>query len=281
MSKTPRAHYEGDPTLLRVMVRPQWILALVLALAVAAGFAWLGQWQLSHAITVESNDAPDSEIPRPITEVTAAGESVKDTAAGMVLTVSGAFVPGDFGVVEQRSNHGHDDGAWVVGHLATDSGQLAVAVGWAPDVAAAEQARAMIAADPALAAADFNGAGRYMPSDGAVAPRPNEDPWRVGSMSTAQQVNLWEPFDGAAYAGYLVLHPGSAFDVATLGELGLTAIESVPPLPAETISWLNLFYAVEWVVFAGFAVYFWYRLTRDAWEKEHELKLLNSASRSL
>ena len=49
---------------------------------------------------------------------------------------------------------------------------------------------------------------------------------------------------------------------------------AVPPLPVGAINWLNLFYAVEWVVFAGFAIFFWYRLVRDDWEKIHELKLL-------
>lgn len=36
------------------------------------------------------------------------------------------------------------------------------------------------------------------------------------------------------------------------------------------MNWLNLFYAAEWAVFAGFAFYFWYRLAKDAWEKEVE-----------
>ena len=51
-------------------------------------------------------------------------------------------------------------------------------------------------------------------------------------------------------------------------------IDSVPPLPVGAINWHNLFYAVEWVVFAGFAIFFWYRLVRDDWEKIHDLKLL-------
>ena len=36
------------------------------------------------------------------------------------------------------------------------------------------------------------------------------------------------------------------------------------------MNWLNIFYAVEWAIFAGFAFYLWYRLARDAWEKEVE-----------
>jgi surfeit locus 1 family protein len=35
-------------------------------------------------------------------------------------------------------------------------------------------------------------------------------------------------------------------------------------------NWLNVFYAIEWVVFAGFAVFLWFRLVRDAFEREHE-----------
>jgi hypothetical protein len=31
---------------------------------------------------------------------------------------------------------------------------------------------------------------------------------------------------------------------------------------------LNIFYAIEWVLFAGFAVFLWYRLVKDAWEAE-------------
>ena len=36
------------------------------------------------------------------------------------------------------------------------------------------------------------------------------------------------------------------------------------------MNWLNIFYAAEWAVFAGFAFYLWYRLAKDAWEKEVE-----------
>jgi surfeit locus 1 family protein len=31
-----------------------------------------------------------------------------------------------------------------------------------------------------------------------------------------------------------------------------------------------VFYAIEWVVFAGFAVYLWYRLVKDQYEREME-----------
>ncbi len=258
------------------MRRPQWIGALLLALVVAGAFAWLGQWQLGFAIQSDAEGAADSEIVRPIDQVTQPGSPVDDAAGGMVLSATGVLVSGDFTVVEQRM-HAGQEGAWVAGHLATPHGHLSVAIGWAPSVAVAERAIGELEARVAVPAIELAVEGRYMPSDALVIPTPSEDPERVTSMVPAQQVNLWQPFEGPAYAGFAVLHPATAgepLDTSDLAALGLETIESVPPLPAETINWLNLFYAVEWVVFAGFAIFFWYRLARDAWEKEHELKML-------
>ena len=42
------------------------------------------------------------------------------------------------------------------------------------------------------------------------------------------------------------------------------------PAEGSDVNWLNIFYAIEWAVFAGFAFYLWYRLARDAWERELE-----------
>ena len=264
------------------MRRPLWIGALALALLVAGGFAWLGQWQLGFAIQSESAAEDLTETPRPIAEVTGPGVPVNDGAAGMVVTVEGTLVAGDFRVIEQRVNGG-TEGVWVAAHLAEGDAHLAVALGWAPDRGTAERAIARWESDLARSATPLQLEGRYMPPDGAVDPSPREDPTRLGSMSPAQLVNLWQPFTGLAYPGFLVLHPnadGQPIDGAQLRALGLSAIDSVPPLPVEQINWLNLFYAVEWVVFAGFAIFFWYRLARDAWEKEHELRLLREAERA-
>jgi len=49
---------------------------------------------------------------------------------------------------------------------------------------------------------------------------------------------------------------------------GLEQIDSPEPSSDVTLNWLNVFYAIEWVVFAGFALYLWYRLVRDAWERQ-------------
>jgi len=277
--KRQRPHYEGDPTLLRVMLTPKWIAALILALIVAGVFAWLGQWQLGHAI---ASQTPPEEVEqvRSLASTTSAGAPVDDELAGFVFDASGAFVDGDFGVVEGRSNGG-ELGAWVIGHFAVasdqgeEAGHLAVAIGWAGD--AEEATRSLPTVADHLVGKRLEVEGRYMPGDAPVRPEAGTDPMRLLSMAPAQVINTWAPYEGGAYAGYLVLHPAADVHTDQLRGMGLDPIDSVPPLPVESINWLNLFYAVEWVVFAGFAFFFWYRLARDDWEKRHELQLQAAA----
>ena len=44
------------------------------------------------------------------------------------------------------------------------------------------------------------------------------------------------------------------------------------PMPAREVevNFLNLFYALEWVLFAGAAVFMWWRLVKDAVERERD-----------
>ena len=81
-------------------------------------------------------------------------------------------------------------------------------------------------------------------------------------MSSAALLGRWHDVEGLdVYRPYLTSDE-------PLG--GLEDISSPAPAEASTVNWLNIFYAAEWAVFAGFAFYLWYRLARDAWEKELE-----------
>lgn len=262
MSKRPK--YAGEPTLFRVMVRPKWVLALFLSLAVAAGFAGLAQWQMGSAIKLEEPEI-DSETVYPITELTQPGTPVNDQSAGRMVNTEIQLVPEDFVIVGNRVN-ADEVGYWLVAHGtdAQEATHLAVALGWASSQATVEAVREELQTDDELTK-PHETVGRYMPSEGVELPGPDEPLTHLTTLSTGQLINLWQPWEGEAYAGFLV---------AQTPPQGLDAIDSVPPLPEEKINWLNLFYALEWIVFAGFAVFFWYRLTRDAWEKEHEMKEL-------
>ena len=89
------------------------------------------------------------------------------------------------------------------------------------------------------------------------------------AMSVAALYNLWRDVDGAdVYEAYVI---------AADPPPGLEAIFSPPPVDDVSLNWLNVFYAVEWIVFAGFAVYLWYRLVRDAKEREIDAARINAA----
>lgn len=218
------------------MLRPQWILALLLALLVAAVFAWLGRWQMDNAIRTDVHDSAELETPRPLDELAEPGTAVTEAAAGAVVTVEGSVRADDLQIVAPRDNAG-ERGAWVVGHLVSPAGaggegsHLAVAIGWAPDVETAERVRDRLAADPELSA-ERELEGRFMPTEGPVAPDAGEDPSLIKSMVPAQLVNVWTGVDGPAHTGYLVLHADGAAG-ALLDGWGLDPIDSVAPEPPD------------------------------------------------
>lgn len=275
--RTPE--YLGEPTLGQVMRRPQWILALILALAVAAAFAWLGQWQMDQAVRTNVDELTQTEEVRPIDELTEPIAGIPEIAAGAVVSLEGEFIAGDFDVVHDRMNQGdaaaREQGAWIVGHLVRaeeDRASLAVAIGWTADAAEAEAAVSQL--ETQLAGTTVKVEGRYLPAEAPEVPRADEDPHLMRTMVPSALVNEWTEVPGPVYGGYLVLHPTSGEIASALDDASLTRIDSVAPSAPDRVIWLNAFYAIEWIVFAVIALYLWYRLARDAWEKEHELRLL-------
>lgn len=245
-----------------MMTRPRWVLALLFALAVAAAFALLGQWQLERAI--ESGEVVErtTEVPRQLEDIVQPGGATPQTATGQVVTVSGQFIPGDEQVVGGRINDG-TSGYWVVSHFVTtaEGASLPVARGWSADEVTAN------AASRALSNTDADSpvtvTGRFLPSEAPEVPDEGADPHSMTTVSVAALINLWAGYSGQpVYAGYVT-------DQATAP--GLETIHSPVPQQDVTLNWLNVFYALEWVVFAGFAVYLWFRLVKDAVEREKEL----------
>jgi hypothetical protein len=78
-------------------------------------------------------------------------------------------------------------------------------------------------------------------------------------LAASDLVNLWSC--DSIFDGYVVSEKALN---------GLTAVDSRPPVPNSVLNWLNVFYALEWIAFGVFALYFWYRLVKDAVERELE-----------
>jgi surfeit locus 1 family protein len=258
------------PTLREVMLRPRWLAMLALCLAVAGVFAWLGQWQLARAIDSDPPPPGQTEQVRELAEVVAPGEYLAEPLVGQLTDAVGTWVPGDFLVVGSRFN---DDveGFWVTGQLriagAASPTSLAVAIGWAPTREVADAAAGALedaVAENPDAAVEVR--GRLISDEGPGLPPGGADPQEMNRMSPAALLARWHDIEGLeVYRPYL-----AALSPEMSGDAGLDAITSSAPEELSPVNWLNIFYAIEWAVFAGFAFYLWYRLARDAWEKELE-----------
>jgi len=238
--------------------RPRWIAALLLCLAIAAGFAVLGQWQLSRSIDRGAPVQESHEAAVPLSELAEPQQPLTAEAAGRLVTVEGTLLADEYIVLSGRLNDGAA-GYWVVGHLLTadvesEAPSLAVALGWSSTKEGAASAVKKLDTDSPR---EFG--GRFLPSE-----PPQEDDFENGvqnSMSVAAFVNQWPTAPSGVYNGYLVTDAAPA---------GLDQIDAPAPSTEISVNWLNIFYAIEWAVFAGFAVFLWFRLVKDAWEREQD-----------
>lgn len=258
------------PTFWQVARRPRWIGVLLACIAVAAVFAILGQWQIERAVEHGQGDDRDTETAVPLATVATPGEPMLSDAGGRMVTAEGDDVPEDYRTLAGRSQDGRL-GWWVIGRILVPQedgpdASLAVAYSWN---ATAEGAEAVV--EQLRERSDALGVhavgGRYMPTEA-----PTQGTVQTGereAMSIAALVNEWSDWNGSAYAGYLILDPELAAQAGT-DMPGDEPIVSMRPVTDTQLNMLNVFYAVEWVAFMLFAFYLWYRLVKDAREREIE-----------
>ena len=243
-----------------MMVRPRWVAALLLALGVAAAFALLGHWQLERAIESGVVVERATEEVKPLAEVAQPDGGVTQIATGQLVSAEGTWVAGDETLITTRFNGGVE-GFWVVSHFRTDAAaSIAVARGWAPDKAGAQAV--IDALQNETDNTPVTVTGRFLTGEAPELPDPEGDSMELTTVAPSALINLWADFtDESVYSAYIV-----AADAPD----GLDLIDSPVPEVDQSLNWLNIFYAIEWAVFGGFAVYLWYRLVRDAVEREQE-----------
>jgi len=232
----------------RVARRPKWIAALFLALGVAAIFGLLGQWQLDRSIEQGTIIERNTETVVPLESVAIPQSVITSEASGRMVSVECTFMDGDDVVLENRRTL-QGVGQWLVRHCMTEQGHsLAVAVGFAPE--------GVVANTLPLTTGEIE--GRYVPTES-----PQQSDFVAGEISTVaipELLNLWAN-PGPVYGGYVVLAEAPE---------GLSTIGTEAPPTQSELNWLNLFYALQWVIFGLFALYLWWRLVRDEWEREAE-----------
>lgn len=243
--------------MLKTALQPRWIAGLLFALAISTVFVLLSQWQFSSAETDESTEPRATEDVRPLTEAFTPGKPIFETEADQMVSLTGSFDPDKTVLVDERLQDG-EKGYWVVTAFrvdgAPDGTVIPVVRGWVEepdDAAAAPEGDAAVV-------------GRLLPSEAPLAVTPVEG--IVPSLSTAELINLWEV---PSYSAFVTAHELTV-DGAPVDQGGMQTVV-VDAQPEETpVNWLNIFYAVEWIVFAGFSVFLWWRLVADDYRQSLE-----------
>nr|WP_260399240.1 SURF1 family protein [Micrococcus flavus] len=237
-----------------------------MALVAATVFVLLSRWQFQAAETNAPPPRSQTENAVPLTSHLRPGEPLTAAAADQVVTARGEFLPGTDVLVGPRLSEGRE-GWWTVTAFrvadAPGAQTIPVVRGWS---AAAD------VVDPAPAG-EVTVAGRLLPPDGPL-PRSDDAGDTAGrpayaTLSPGQLVNVWDvPSYAAFVAAFAVTDAAGAEVGARAAEGGLEPVW-VAPQPEETqVIWLNVFYGVEWVLFAGFALFLWWRFVRDDHQRE-------------
>lgn len=252
--------------MLKVALRPKWIGVLIVALILASLFAVLANWQFSRAKSRSEPPESATEQAKPFTDVAAPEEPLPSNDASRKVTLTGHYRPKQQIVVPARKLKG-EKGYWVVTMFSPDDAEVSVVQqrdrpivvpivrGWTNSKHEAATSRAP--------KKTISMTARIQRSEGPTATDKMPD-HEMATLSTAQLVNKWNVL---IYPAYLLPmdQSGPGADAAAAG---LTRVPAPPPATGWNLQ--SLFYAIEWVVFAMFAVYVWWRMVRDEYLREIE-----------
>lgn len=242
--------------MLKTALQLRWIAALLFALAVSTVFVLLSQWQFSTAESEPPPSASSTEEVRPLTEVFVPGTQLYGHTADQMVSMAGSFVPGSTVLIDNRLQDGRD-GYWVVDAFAVEG---------AADDAVMPVVRGWIEEPGSQTPAPVGGAavvGRLLPPEAPVAQKPADG--ILPSLASAELINIW---DAPGYSAFVTANEITVAGQPASGGMELVEVEAQPQ--ETSVNWLNIFYAVEWFVFAGFSVFLWWRLVADAYRRTLE-----------
>ncbi len=257
----------------KTALKPQWIAGFVFAIVVSGVFVLLSQWQFGRSTTPEIPVNPATEDVRPLTGTLEPGSFFPSSVADQMVSATGSYDPGHQVLVADRFKDGAK-GYWVIDAFKVDGAPVLQGVAASPETWI-PVARGWVA-DPESAPGPPSGSitltGRLLPSEAPLADTA-AGPGRATAVSTAELINQWEVSSYPAFIAAASELAGGADVSASAVESPLKPLEIGPQPPAQTVNWLNLFYSIEWVVFAGFALFIWWRLVKDDYNRDREEEL--------
>jgi surfeit locus 1 family protein len=238
---------------IRTALQPRWLALLAVLLVVVYAFVRLGLWQLAVAqdrVFEETLASQAAQAEVPVEDVLQPFSAFPNDASGRPVSASGTYDSGLQFLVPDRLLEGRE-GYWVMTPLRTQEGALLTVLrGWVADPATADEPPGTpVSVTGTLAPGESPSAATDLPAG------------QLGSVDLAVLANTWE---GDLY---------NAFVFATGEQPRVTelTVEPVPPpaLSGRGVDWGNLGYALQWWVFAGFAVYMYLRFLKEASATRH------------
>lgn len=220
-----------------------WGAHLIGLLATAAAVS-LGLWQYDAWADQRAAEARDltGAAPLALAGVMSGDDPFPGEHLGRPVRFAGEWLDASTLFVSDRRLDGRS-GYWVVTPVLVEQGGSAMPVvrGWS----------ASPSAPPAVGAVEVTGWLQAGEGTGRVDEDPHDQV--IPEMRVPSMV---EHVDADLYSGYVVARSAGP-------DLRAVTPESIPEVSATT-ALRNLLYALEWWVFAVFAVYLWWRWLRDA-----------------
>ncbi|MDO4917795.1 MAG: SURF1 family cytochrome oxidase biogenesis protein [Rothia sp. (in: high G+C Gram-positive bacteria)] len=268
----------------KLALTPRWIAGLLLVLALATGFMFLSKWQLNASTLGQIKADPAKDVVQPWTNVLKEHEPLTMQESDSMVQATGHYVAGSSYLVESKLHNG-EHGYWVVSEFVPDGApQVKTSLGSSPRAIAVARAWTSEQNIPAEPRGEITVSGRVVANDAPVYSNEVADGSSanrvLGGAAAAQLTNLWNT---ALYGAIVTADTevpasdnlplqsnGTLADNATI--MGQT--DTIVPVHAnqvtdEEVNWLNIFYALEWVVFAGFALFLWWRMLKDSYENQN------------
>ncbi|WP_101574145.1 SURF1 family protein [Brevibacterium sp. 239c] len=240
--------------------------SLLIVLILVTCFVGLSAWQVERA--QHKNDAVDSanvEEIEPFNDVMEAQAPMPGILADQRVSLSGHWLPDDQVVVPGRVLDG-GKGFWVVTMFAPDDARLGDSAGANADdktiaipVLRGFTTDEKTAMDSRAAEGPVKMKAQIGPVEGPM-PGNSLPEGQVRSVSTAQLINMFP--DLLTYSGFLIPEEATG-DAASIATDGLSFVPPTMTRDEGGFDMQSAGYAIEWLIFAGMALYMWWQLLRD------------------
>ncbi|HET6652613.1 MAG TPA: SURF1 family protein [Nocardioides sp.] len=244
----------------RTLTSPRMLLLHATGIAAVTIAVLLALWQYDAwqaGRTLAARDLADAR-PVPLEDVLGPDDAYPGDQVGRPVRLAGEWLPDSTVEVGDRALDGRD-GRWVVTPVAVCAADCA----GAPAILVVRGWIAAGAVVPPAPTGRVEVTGWLQPGEGQGLPDPDPTDAVLPELRIASAV---QHVDTDLYGGYVIarVSTGSTTrDGSTTGD-GLSPVTpDALPQPDAFTSLRNLLYAAEWVVFGGFALFLWWRWSRD------------------